>query len=53
MLTSDLNNNSESEQLPKAKCLRNCVNFICWNAFSVRYTWLLTQQYEIVLPTYT
>jgi len=39
-----------NNKLPKAKCIRKCVNFICWNAFSVLNTWLLAQQCKVSFP---
>ena len=36
--------------LPEAKCMRKCINFICWNAFSVLNIWLLVQQCKVCFP---
>ena len=37
-------------KLPEAKCIRKCVKFICWNAFSVLNIWLLAQQCKVNFP---
>jgi len=40
-----------NNKLPEAKYKRKCVNFVCWNAFSVLNIWLLAQQCKNMLPT--
>jgi len=39
-----------NNKLPEAKCIRKCINFICWNAFSVLNIWLLAQQCKVSFP---
>jgi len=39
-----------NNKLPEAKCIRKCVNFVCWNAFSSLNIWLLAQQCKNMLP---
>jgi len=39
-----------NNKLPEAKCIRKCVNFICWNAFSVLNIRLLAQQWKVSFP---
>jgi len=39
-----------NNKLPEAKCIRKCVNFICWNVFSILNIWLLAKQCKASFP---
>jgi len=36
-----------NNKVPEAKCIRKCVNFMCWNDISVLNIWLQAQQCKV------